>query len=60
MNNQSHLSLDIILRRGKHPFITGSYINGYSKAIPLQNKNEKEVFNTVNKLFSSGKLKIEN
>ena len=36
--------MDIFLRRGKHPYMTSTYINGFVKDTPLLNKSEDETF----------------
>ena len=39
VNRNPHLRLEIFLRRGKHPYLSSTYINGYVKDVPFRNKD---------------------
>ncbi len=36
MNENKHVSLDIIMRRNHHPYVSAVFINGYTKDVPLR------------------------
>ena len=42
MNKNEHLKLEIFLRRGRHPYMTSTYINGFVKDTPLRNLTAEE------------------
>ena len=42
MNKNEHLKLEIFLRRGRHPYMTSTYINGFIKDTPLRNLTAEE------------------
>jgi len=37
VNKNNHLNLEIYLKRGNHPYMSSTYINGYVKDQPLRN-----------------------
>ena len=37
IEKNDHLTLDVYLKRGNHPYMTSTYINGYVKDTPLRN-----------------------
>lgn len=54
------IEFKFLLRRGTHPFITSTYINGYIKDIPLRNYDAKEIHEAFFRARNSCKLKILN
>jgi hypothetical protein len=36
MSENPHIKFDVVIKRNHHPFVTGAYINGYLKDIPLR------------------------
>ena len=38
-----HLNLEVYLRRGQHPYMSSTYVNGYVKDQPLRNLHEEDV-----------------
>ena len=50
MQGNKHIDFNFIIKRNHHPFITGSYINGYLKDMPLRSLKEEEVMTTFNRL----------
>ena len=54
MNKNTHIQLEVTMRRNHHPYMSSTYINGYVKDQPLRNKTGEEVlawFTKVNKEF---------
>ena len=45
--------LDIFMRRGKHPYFSAAYINGYVKDVPLRNLEEEKVIEMINRAYIS-------
>ena len=39
VNDNEHLKVEIFMKRGAHPYISSTFINGYVKDIPLRNKS---------------------
>lgn len=37
------LKFDIFMRRGNHPYMSSTYINGYVKDQPLRNMKDEEI-----------------
>ena len=37
MNENTHLKLEMFLKRGNHPTLSSTFINGYTKDMPLRN-----------------------
>lgn len=44
MKKHDHLKLEVFLKRGHHPYMSSTYINGYVKDQPLRNHSDEEVF----------------
>ena len=42
IDKNDHLSMEVYLRRGQHPYISATYINGYVKDVPLRNTSAEE------------------
>ena len=60
MSKNEHLNLEIYLRRGQHPYVSSTYINGYVKDQPLRNMEEDEImyeFSKFNNSFGREALK---
>ena len=47
VNKNEHITLDVYLKRGKHPYMTSTYINGFVKDTPLLNKSHDETFEHI-------------
>jgi len=47
MKQNPQIDFNFILKRNHHPFVTGSYINGYLKDIPLRSVEPTEVIETL-------------
>jgi len=43
VEKNDHLQLEIIMRRGHHPYMSSTYLNGYVKDQPLLNMENEEV-----------------
>ncbi len=43
LNKNEHLELEVSLKRGSHPYISATYINGYIKDNALRKKEWNEV-----------------
>lgn len=50
MKDNQQIDFNFIVKRNYHPFVTGAYINGYLKDMPLRNMEEEEVMDSLNKL----------
>ena len=50
MQSNPHIDFNFIIKRNHHPFVTGAYINGYTKDMPLKSLDEDEVMQSLNKL----------
>lgn len=44
VNKNEHVKLEIYLKRGHHPYMSSTYINGYVKDQPLRNMENTEIF----------------
>ena len=53
MNKNEHLKLEVYLRRGHHPYVSSTYINGYVKDQPLRGMEENHVLNEFQKFNNS-------
>ena len=49
---KSKLDLHIAMRRGRHPYISSTYINGYVKDQSLRNYTQDEVLEEFDKMYS--------
>ncbi len=43
VSRNEHLNLEIYLRRGHHPYVSSTYVNGYVKDQPLRGMEEDHV-----------------
>jgi hypothetical protein len=43
VQGNEHVNLEIFLRRGQHPYMSSTYINGYVKDQPLRNMEQDQV-----------------
>ena len=50
IDKNEHLELEIYVRRGKHPYLTSTYINGFVKDTPLRNLTMEETLQHVARL----------
>ncbi len=53
IKKNEHLNLEVYLKRGHHPYMSSTYINGYVKDQPLRNFKEDEVFQEFVKFNNS-------
>ena len=44
VNHNEHLKIEIFMRRGQHPYMSSTYINGYTKDTPLRNSTQDQAF----------------
>ena len=44
VKTNEHLKLEVFLKRGHHPYMSSTYINGYVKDQPLRNMDNDDVF----------------
>uniref|UniRef100_A0A7S3MX02 Large ribosomal subunit protein mL43 n=1 Tax=Strombidium inclinatum TaxID=197538 RepID=A0A7S3MX02_9SPIT len=47
MNENEHMNMEVYLKRGRHPYISQTYINGYVKEVPLRMKNKEDCFKHI-------------
>ena len=52
INENEHLSVEVYLRRGKHPYMSSTFINGFVKDVPLLNKDYGETFTHIKQVNS--------
>lgn len=50
MQDNPHIEFNFILKRNHHPFVTGAYLNGYLKDIPLRSLPPQEILTALHKL----------
>ena len=43
MEKNPHVKLEIYMRRGKHPYLSSTYLNGFVKDLPLRNMKEEDI-----------------
>jgi large subunit ribosomal protein L43 len=43
VNKNEHLKIEIFMKRGHHPYMSSTYINGYVKDQPLRNMEDNQV-----------------
>ncbi len=55
VNENEHLSFDMFMKRGYHPYVSATYVNGYVKDIPLRNEEGSSVESVMNTLNSTCK-----
>ena len=53
MQENPQFSYEFFMRRNRHPFVSGLYINGFVKDLPMVNKGEEEIMYGLNKLRNS-------
>jgi Mitochondrial ribosomal protein L51 / S25 / CI-B8 domain. len=47
------IEFKFLLKRGTHPFITSTYVNGYIKDLSLRNKNPEEIIEEFKRVRNS-------
>jgi large subunit ribosomal protein L43 len=47
ISNNPQLKIDFICKRNNHPYISGSYINGYNKSVPLRSMSPEDVLDKL-------------
>ena len=50
MSTNPHIEYNFIVKRNHHPFVTGAYLNGYLKDIPLRSIPETDVIEVFQSL----------
>ena len=50
VNANSSINFEFHLRRGRHPFITAIYANGWEKDVSLRNMTDEEIFDALKKV----------
>lgn len=50
MADNDHIEFNFILKRNHHPFVTGAYLNGYLKDLPLRSVPPEEVLAAFQRL----------
>ena len=45
VNKNEHLNFELFVRRGHHPYMTSTYINGYVRDTPLRNTSADQTLN---------------
>lgn len=55
VNGNPSIAFEFHLRRGRHPFITAVYANGWEKDISLRNMSEEDVFGLMKHVKSNSK-----
>ena len=50
VNQNEHVDFEIYMRRGRHPYVSSTYINGYVRDLPLENKSHEEAINHLNQV----------
>lgn len=50
MEENEHIEFNFIVKRNYHPFVTGAYINGYLKDIPLRSLPPSQILSALQKL----------
>ena len=53
VSKNEHLNLEIFLRRGHHPYVSSTYVNGYVKDQPLRGMEEDHVLQEFQKFNNS-------
>lgn len=53
LEKNPQISVDFILKRGSHPFISSTYINGYNKSQSLRNMEPEEILNEFQRVRQS-------
>lgn len=43
ISKNEHLNLEVYMRRGHHPYMSSTYVNGYVKDQPLRNMEIDQV-----------------
>lgn len=55
MEKNPQIEFKFMRRRGTHPYITATYINGYIKDQPLRNFEPNEIFDAFQRVRNSCK-----
>ena len=50
VNKNEHLKFEIFLRRGHHPYMSSTFINGYVKDTPLRNVDSAQTLFHMNQV----------
>jgi len=53
------LNIDVIQRRGKHPFVRGEYVKGWDKTICVKNETDEVICKQINNLNNSSGRKLK-
>lgn len=49
---------EAVMRRGRHPYVSALYINGFRKDLPIVGKNEEEIFEGLQRMRNSCRLEV--
>ena len=52
VNKNENLDVEIYMRRGKHPYMSSTFINGFVKDVPLLNKDFAATFSHIKQVNS--------
>lgn len=47
---------EAVLRRGRHPYVSALYVNGFRKDLPIIGKDEEEIMDGLMRMRNSCKL----
>lgn len=51
--------IETVMRRGRHPFVTGEYVHGNERVVCLRNKRPEEVKETIDSLCNTYGRKVK-
>jgi len=57
--DKPHAEIEEVLRRGRHPFVTGVYVHGGERVVCLRNKSSEEVGETIASLCTTYGRKVK-
>lgn len=60
IKDNEHLNFEVTVRRNHHPFVSATYINGYTKDVPLRKTKLNEVMDYLESLNNQSKHKATN
>lgn len=55
IENNPQFSYEFVLQRGKHPYVSGLYINGFVKDLPLIDKEPEDIMYGLTKFRNTCK-----
>lgn len=57
--DKPHAEIEEVVRRGRHPFVTGAYVHGGERVVCLRNKSSEEVGGTIASLCTTYGRKVK-